>query len=423
MNKNICLIVLFIFIFMAGSVFADAGVPVIKEYKVEVTNPDGAYLYNTKLLNDKYEMIMSSKVKFGDILDASYDTEFNGKHYVMINKEHNSGEYGEFLGYIPLEDVRGVTEGLSLSEYEIAESSTKMTVLKKEGVNVYEWPSYSYDIVGNIPYKNVVDGYRTVANEGWYYVSIDGIEGFICELNGTLGTKNAEGKSFMTTFRGASVLDEDGKIIGQLPKNTIFNDYYNLDGRSWKIYVNYNGLSGAVDILDVAFDMNEEWLKDRTKYTVQYDGIVLIGIDNSITNIPKGTVLECKYMENNNGSNLWAFTSYEGKKGWVYCLNVYNFDLSQEYNQDIISDGLLEIEKAVNEVKKSSPIESGENINEVKVVSGEDLSSGESEIIETEKGKDSLTSTQIVLICVLCALVASITTAVVIILINKKKNN
>lgn len=423
MNKRFCCVVLFILVLMLGNVFADAGVPVIKEYKVEVTNPEGSYLYNQKLLNDKYEMIISSKVGFGDILRASYDTDFNGKHYVMINKEHDSGEImGEFLGYIPLEDVRGVTEGLSLSEYKILEEPIKLTVLKSEGINIYEWPSLSYDIIGNIPYKNVVNGYRTDANEGWYYISSDGVEGFICEFDGALGTKNEEGKSFMTTFRGASVLNEDGKIIGELPKNTIFNDYYNLDSRSWKIYVSYNGLAGTVDVFDVAYDMNEEWLKDRKKYTVQYDGIVLIGIDNSITDIPKGTVLDCKYMERDNGSNVWAFTSYGDKKGWVCCLNIYNFDLNEEYNKNIISDGLIEIQKVVDEIKKGSPIESGEAINEVEIVSGEETTSGENKSIETNQKKgDSLTSTQIVLICVLCALVASATTAVVIILINKKK--
>ena len=196
-----------------------------------------------------------------------------------------------------------------------------------------------------------------------------------------------------------------------------------MDSRSWKIYVNYNGLSGTIDAFDVVYDMNEEWLKSRTKYTVQYDGAVLIGIDNSITDIPKGTVLDCKYMERSNSSNVWAFTSFEGKKGWVYCLNMYDLDLDEEYNKSVISDGLIELKKVVDEIKKGQPVESGEDKSEIKIVSGEDFVSGENKIIETEKQDDSLTSTQIVLICVLCALVASATTAVVIILINKKKNN
>lgn len=423
MKKIVSFSLILIIVLMLEIVFADASAPNIKNYIVEVTNPNGAYTYTGKIINEKFEMIMSGKVNFGEKLEASYEENINGENYVTVYKIGESGEQNSYIGLILLRDIKGVQEGLSLSDYGISEEPIELTVIKNDGVKIYEWPASSYDVVGSVPYKKVLQGYGCLAMQGWYYITYNGVNGFISEFDGALGTKSNVDDSFMTLWKNVPITNSEGNEIGELPKNTIFKDFYYTDYLSRRIFITYNGISGYVDKENVAYDIQDDWMRDAKNYKVGYDGAVLIGIDNSITEIPKGKTVECTYMENINSPNLWGYTTYEGKQGWVYCIALFDDGLDPEYNQEITNEGLNYLKNVIEEVKKY-PVESSGEL--VAVVSGEVLSgdigedeSGNSTLSVTDT--NSLTSSQIILICILCAVAASVTTAVIIILINKKK--
>lgn len=428
MKKSISIIFLLVLFVASGSVFADAGAPSIKDYMVEVTNPAGAYVYEGRMVNDKYEMIMKDKVDFGEKLVASYDTKVNGEHYIDVYKLNESGEIGDIysgnrhMGYVPLRDVNGIKEGLSLEDFNISDQPKELTILNSNGVKLYEWPAYSYTEIGIIPYKKIVQGYGSGANEGWYYINNNGVHGFINTLDGEVGWKNNPNESIMTTFKGIDLTDVDGNKIGEIPKNTMIKDYYELDYRRWKKFVFFNGKGGYVDASEVAYNVSSsEYLENRKNYKINYDGAVFIGVDNSITEIPKGKTIEYTYIQDNGYYSNWGFTEYEGKKGWVYCIDMFsNFDnLEPNEREYYLNEASEEIKKAIELVKQYPVEESGD---EIQVISG-DVSGEESGDVITNNDTSGLTSSQTIIICIICALVASATTAVVIILINKKKNN
>lgn len=433
MKKVVSVFIVIVVVLLIGSVFADAGAPEIKPYLVEVTNPAGAYAYEGRMVNDKFEMIMKDKINFGEKLVVVYDSIVNDEPYINVYRLNESGEIGDdiyngdrYVGYVQARDISGVKEGLSLEDFNISDQPKELTVLNSNGVKIYEWPAYGYTEIGIIPYKKIVQGYGSSTNEGWYYINNNGVHGFVRSLGGDLGWKNDSNESIMTMYKNVELTDINGNRIGELPRNTIIKDYYNVDYRVWKKFVIYNGKGGFVNYDDIAFSVSSsEWLKERKNYIVKYDGAVLIGTDNSITDIPKGEVLECSYYQDRNHyPSNWGFTTYEGKKGWVYCVDMYSMyddtEKDQEYFNEEVKQGLEEIQKAVELVKQYPVEDSGD---ELLVVSGDLLSGDESgDIIIENSLSNNLTSSQIILICVVCALIASATTAVVIILINKKKN-
>ena len=425
MKKSICCIVMFVFIFMIGSVYADAGVPSIKQYKAEVVNPSGANVYEGRWEGDNYKLEVTDKIPFGTIVTVIYESDRNGEVYADVLLPEGSGEYSKTVSIM---DIRGIKEGISLADYQISEEVTELIVIPKEGIKMYDWPSYGFDEIGVIPYDVSIYGYASSTMEGWYYINYRGVNGWVSRLNGELGMKTAYGNSFMTLWNTLPITDISGNKIGELPANTIFKNYYTTDYRLWKLYVKYEGLSGFVDSEEVAYSTDIEWYNRFKEHTVKLENTIFVGLDNSIIEVPKGEQIKCEYLQSySHNSNAWAYTTYQGKQGWMYCVDLYSAS-DVELNSSVLEEAKYEIEKAKKEIDRLPKIELDSGEQEITIVklSGENTSgelSGEmTKVITNHITGIPMSPTQLILICVVCAVVASATTAVIIVLVNKKKN-
>ncbi|MBQ9315078.1 MAG: hypothetical protein IJ220_08850 [Clostridia bacterium] len=416
------------FILMTGIVFADMGAPMSRAYKVKVSNENGADVLNYKFLDKTWEVI--GHIDSGDEINVIFEDTIDGKKYVGAYFSFDgSGKYGSsgMSAYVSSDDV--TKTNWELSDYHFKEEE-ELTILKKDGLEIHEWPADNYSVKGSIPYGTKIMGQEVQYGEAdaWYYITYNGINGWICELNGAIGKRDTN-KTFMTLWKDTPIREnthDDSEIIGNIPANTVIDDYYVVDPWSWCIYVNYNGNTGYIHKLRVAYNYEDsDWYTSHKTYTVNYDNAVFIGLDNSITNIPKGTVVKCSYMQSeNNDPSAWGLTSYNGEQGWLYCYGVFTDDGNGWMTQDALNQYMEDVVETVKGLKvdsgdeaEVSPLKSGDEIN-----SGENIEPLSNENVETSNDSNTvMTSTQIILICVLCAVIASVTTAVIIIFVNKKK--
>lgn len=418
MKKIVSFVLLISFILICNTVFADMGVPNSRAYKIKVENQNGVDALDWEFDENGNKIWHSvSHLNYGDEIIIMDESKIDGKTYLHT---YLGAGMGQTNAYFLKDDVTEVE--WNLNDFTFKESEN-LTVLYEEGVTIYEWPGKRYQKLGAIPYMTTMQAKGVQEYDEWYYITYNGISGWICGFSGALGRKVTD-KEFMTLCGGMdikgvnmeSVENDKGyafaKTIGHIKGNTIISEYYSTDPWTRMFYVTYNGINGYIRD-DVAYSSNIDLEKYGT-YTVDYDEAVLIGTDNSVTEVPKGTVLNCTYyyVAQASSEGIWFFTNYNGKEGWILAPFYENGeDIKRAVDERIAAIKLEE--------ENSDRIESQENVQENTNTDTNSVQT--SSKTEDLKEKATVSPTQLILLCVLCALVASFTTAVIVILVNKKK--
>lgn len=406
---------------ICGSVFADMAPPAL-EYEATVSNPEGAIIYGRDPYGDYDTLYPNGKLSYGATIGVSYIEEHNNEQYTDVRNVQT--EDGKTWGLVLLKDLTKKTPW-KMSDFTFKNLEGEDVVLAREGVEIYEWPSKSEKVLGKIPYGTLVK-YKIANEDGfWGYVTYNGVNGWIHIINNSIGNLIKDGK-LMTTWRGASILDINGKEIGKIPPNTLIEKTYRTNtGKDLfgTYYVIYNGVSGYIHFND---DFSDEvaiyWYDGPNgKFTINYDGAILIGTDNEIISIPEGTTLEYTFGDN----GYQKFTNYNGKDGWVF--ERPGFPTGDEEAADRSLNRVREaIKEAIafiqGEQKTSGEEMKVENDDIEQIINNE---SGENVINSdvqdnTSKNDIALSSIQVILICISCAVIASLVTAVIVVLINQK---
>ena len=393
MNKIISLFLTLIFMTICGNVFADYA-PEALEYEVKVSNPQGTILWGYSSDYDSY--VEKRKLVYGERGTISFIEEFDNDLYARFENEN---EWGMVL----FKDLSR-TKPWDMSEFIFGDYKWEETILNKNGVEIYEWPSKLEKVIGKIPYGTTIEC-KMANNEGyWFYLTYNGVSGWIYakdESTGELYTK----LKLMTTWKGASILDINRNEIGKIPANTVINEYYLANNsHNWNrtYYLTYNGISGYIDINGKYDDEVVVFDNKKFIYTVDYDNAILIGTNNEIIDIPKGTELEIKEPWDWDYC-LLTFTSFSGKDGWIFMPQfVDDYEL-----QEAIKDAKDYIKYGKSNLNKKDNTKNViDDNNENKII----------------KKSSKMSAKQIVIICVISSLIIAIITTVIIIVVNKNKN-
>ena len=147
--KRVFVSVIFMIVFFSISiVYADAGLPAIKQYKAEISKYPSATLYKMEYNDNGANMVATGELNFGRVVDVRYDTTINGTKYISVYEVDEKEIPSYFndgrppLGYVKIDDINGITEGLSRSDYKLSDRAEKLTVLKRGGIDLYEWPAF-----------------------------------------------------------------------------------------------------------------------------------------------------------------------------------------------------------------------------------------------------------------------------------------
>lgn len=417
MKKIITVLLCFTMMLVGSVVFADAAPPMLS-YSVMVSNKNGATLYGYEYDSetDQGKLYENGTVPYGTSFTAYHIMTYQQGQYAYVYDAKAINGNGE--GYISVKDLQKKTpwkmSDFSFNEY----SKHHVTVVGEKEINIYEWPFGGEKIIGKIPVGTEIEVQGIYDDFTWYYTSYNGIQGWLNTTTNALGTKNNLNKQFVTNWAGAPLYNSEGNEIGRIDGNVSITDYYSILGDEGMYYLSYQDKLGYVRSWNVASSLWEE----GQRYTVNYDDAVLIGLDDEISSIPRGTVLEYHISGTYYGEDCYSpycLTNYLGKEGWVFY--THDWYVGNENEAEVYESEVNEIKLCIEQVKQE--IEDKKNgilpepIQEV--TKNEEKVDKPSNMPEptSVKSSDSL-----IIICVLCAVLASLVTLTLIILINKESD-
>lgn len=369
-----------IFAILPFVVNADMGAPMIS-YKVRVSNPDGAYLYDYY----KENLIKTDKfINFDEILTIE-------EGYIDNENFEYSCSSLKICGYINLKNTKLIEVDLNDYYHENA-----ITMYAFDDSNyLYTGPSFKgyekkYDQPLEIGYTFTTNYYDEAfayipEKDAWVYIwqyfKFDdnyGLAGVMSLRNDTDETK------FLARYE-ANIYDspKDGKIIGKIPKDTEFSSVVKgFYGRHFYgyYYLEYNGIIGYVK------NLFEYHLEENLKVGIGSGQDVNLLNDKGeiIGTIPFGTVLSSDYQDGINCPNYRV--KYQNKIGWVSCDGIH-----YEHTEPIIDKPTTDDPKEEDKEEDIIPV------------------------------KDKISMEAIIIISVLSVIILSLTAIVIILLINKKK--
>ena len=406
MKKTILTTLLVLALLLIHSqVYADMGAPMLNAYEASVSNPNGATYYQFDYTNDTSSLISKGTLSYGTTVEINYEEKFNGKTYGMFSQN-------SIWGYIDLDDLKLLNDVSGKSIEPIYSEEITITVLEEDGLEIHEGPAYAYNVVGEkIPYKTKLIAYRigeyANSEDPWFYVNYKDTAGYVCELNGTLGTPPSYAKTIKTPTEiniYSSTAQEE--VIGTLAPNTIIKSFYDVDAWSRMYYVR-GKVSGYVSMYDVTIAPINLYKQTLHIPTEGYDLYEYADESSKIiTHVTEGDY-SFKYCTDAiyYDEPGWVNISYNNQNGWVLTDSSHlNFNFDQ-----LVEDDEEEIETIEPE---------DENIeNAIEEIDSTVMPVEDSQKIELEPG---IRFPQIIVICVIVGIIVAITTTITITYINRK---
>lgn len=399
------------------TVLADMGAPEIEPYKASVSNVNGANYYNGE------EVV--GKLEYGTVIDVAYEYMEGEENELKASFASVENEFQYYT--INVSDIIVLEEETGKIEYD-KESKISMIIIAEDGVEISKGPAYAYEKTGvTIPKGTEITGYRTTNMGGaspWLYVTYEGTSGWVCELNGAIGYKTSEYETVkLLTPRKTSIYKDTSykTVVEVIPANTILTDFLYLDDWSQAFYVTYEGVSGYLSNGNCA--VNYPWLENDSKtftYELNYPAKLYkegnAASEVLIENIPEGTELEYAFGEDIRFAG-WIYTTYNNISGWVYYLE--DGTDYENYLQDAVYPENTDVPVVDNE-KETSKDTNDENVTENEVVENGNIVKNEA-VEENEPPTTSFSGTQIVILCIMFAIIIAVTSFVTIALVNRKK--
>lgn len=443
------LLVLLSLCFMPMMVKADMAAPVIKGYEIEVVNPDGVATYKNECDSDysNCKLVKNGLLVYGDVCSVYSEEEINNEIYVYAECPTYNKNY-----MFKLSDVTILHQNFTLNDSGVEKLYPKVTeeVLADE-INVHTGPAKGFEVIGTLKKGTVVEFIYTYYGSGWYYVEVNGLKGWVCELDGNIGRKLL-GK--MITTQDAELVDYNGKKVATIPRDTIFESYYRMDDWSKRYYVTYNGVSGYLEneMLAGKYEKSLYIIRDLKLFNTYLDAKDYLDtrwsddeetIDRSVATVPSGEIVDAKFyykfptglgqsdyylIDYNNHDywvigemGNWGLCEYAGEKTYVFSgsINIYDklddgniIGTIEEHNEYFkLCDGYIKYVE-YGDIKGYIDDTSNEEIKD-EVDNTED-----EEIIIESKG---LSKNEIIYLSVGIVVACVLSSVVTIIIVNKKR--
>ena len=411
MRKTLLIIITFLLTIISIQFvsLADMDAPGIEPYEAYVSNVNGSEYFD-------YMGNVAGKLNYGDLITVYYEFENTEKNGLIAEFRFPENLESDMYS-IDLKNIK--PRESKVENFAITEKNKKeLIILKEGGLELTKGPAFVYEKTGVvIPKGTKIDGYRGKdENSGlpWYYVTYKGTTGWICELDGAIGTDIMEYEDHkILTPRKIKIYKDSNyeKSVAEIPANTIITEFLNLDPWSQGYYVTYEGKSGYISMGDCA--TNFPWLDGNKsyEYKVNYPEAKLYKEADTksevlIENIPEGEILKYFYSDDMRSTG-WIYTTYNNLSGWVFFTeDGYNyrdfldFPEENEFNYELDENEIVE-----------------NNIQENEVSTNEIITTGES----NSKDSSFASATQIVILCAMWGLTIFVTSIVTIALVNKKK--
>ena len=408
-KKILALFILLISIISINTfVLADMDAPMVNPYRATITNVNGAEV--RKFEGNKETEIIG----YGKEVEVMYEYEEENVLYAAVTLPEDEEKFN--IKDIKLEDI-AITKDAYVAKALKTENPIEFIVLAKDGVDIHKGPAEAYSKTGTIiPYGEEIIAYEEETNYSvpWFFVTYNGVSGWISQLDASLGIKHEEvamafGDLYLYEING--LITE--KKLTEIPSGTLFRNYIETDPWSQTNIVYYNGNVGEVYIrsLSKAYDtpLNVKVSENEAKMYLKPDTTSEI----LIKSIPVGTVLSAEYTDYND---IWAYTSYDGVSGFVQIEYMdYLLDEEEKIENPILPE--VDESKAIDCEGKLLSYDSSKNSE---IIENNSINNGVSDKNEVPKVY-TLDVNQIVCICVITAIITSLTCIVIINLINRNK--
>lgn len=404
----------FAIMLLQTAVFADMGAPMVEPYKASIANVNGAKYYD-------FEGNVVGELNYGDVIVVSYEIQDWKTKEIDVNFSFSKDDIYESY-YMNITDIMPI-ENENLKEKYLKEEKREIIILKEDGLEISEGPAYAYNETGVIiPKGEKIYGHSSMnGEEPWIYVSYKGTSGWICELDGTIGSEKEYEDSELLTLRKTKIYSDSNytKPIAEIPANTFITEFLEIDPWSQGKYVTYNGISGYISMADYA--VNFSWMEEERKaydYLVNYPEVKLYkeaSVDSEvlIENIPEGTNLEYYYSDDIRAVG-WIYTSYQNVDGWVFYV-----EEGEDYKEYLENEKQYSNQVTEEDVNIEEPIENIVNDKKQENV----VLNENAEEVSKQPGSTITSATQIVILCAMFGVTIAVTSIVTIALVNRKKNN
>ena len=393
--KTISKYLLLLILFIPCFVKADMGPPIMTEYQVRVTNPNGTTAVN---IDGKEE----GTFKYDEIITVHYEK--------IINNELYGGTYNKL---VKISDTKLLTETVKLEKFK--KEKRKYYVFDDTNV-LYKGPSKTY---GKVEPETTLKKGTIVETEYydelWAYVEQDGVKGWVYKYTykGVAPYKEQTGMAWMAkdyNYRKFKTLNEmklykspkEKDVVATIPEDVDIEPTYAYpdDPHIPYFYVSYDGKEGWMKIDTIEIEggsYNNALYYPNGTYTVDNnDGISMYKDYDStsevLETIPHKTKLNVKFVLSGNHIWDWYQVEYNEKTGWVKGEKV-RFEIDETIPQP----------------------DNTEEEQETNIPNTEDTT------MEKDEEQEKLSPREIIIICITTAVVASLTAFVTIKLINKKK--
>ena len=348
--------------------------PTIISHKVMVTNKEGTVCYQEGKKTD-------ITIPYKTMLIVNYD--INGNYINVTNDDYNCD--------VKFSDVSANNQKFSLDTKGVDDiKSIRAIVLPSTGLNMRIGPSVTYAKVTIIPQNELVT-LTHKAGTYWYYTEYNGKTGWITAMNNYLGF---DSNKVLINYEKTNIYNNKGtSILGNIPADTAITDYVLLptDNNGFKYYVKYNNTTGYIK--DMLYKTN-----GTGKIRLIKDVELKDQNGNPIKRMTSGSELEYT-MVNENGF-------YFPSRNTVINLESDDFEYIKETKQLVKDKGYLG--EGIFGEEKQERIEETPTPN-----------SAEPEIVDDEN--ESMSTRDIIIICLLGGIFLALTAIVIIKLVNSKK--
>ena len=435
MKKTISIILIVLAIILIHTnVFADMDAPSVDPYTAYINNVNGAPYYGYGGPEDNYSLVQKGILDYETQVEIRYEEEQKGKIYGHFDFKDDDGVYN--FGLIELSNLTVLNED-ALKDYSPDYNNPlKFKVLKKDGIEIHKGPANIYEVIGKtIPFGTDITVYNFKGKDSytapWFYISYGGVVGYVCELDGVLGSISKYTKSIKTLYEtniydNASDYNYDetlDKPSGTIPANTILTSFLETDPWSRMLYITddrYTGYVNEYDISTLSYEIYNRVITVPSGDLILYETAYKNSSEDSneenknestiLTTIPAGTVLVVSYEQYDIRGEGWINVTYNGKEGWVYIPDevLYaNLDLNDEDYNNLVSQTGVEVDNTVFTPQKSS-----EDSNNIIV---EEVTNTTADV-----QKAGMSLAQMAIICIVAGVIIGVTAVVGIIYLNKK---
>lgn len=421
--KKLLGIIISLLMFIPLVVLADMSGPMVREFEFEVTNPDGAMLYDCEYNDENMTCTaLNKKVPYG-FKFTSMDEEI--EEYIYVEDE-------KYNAYIKTSDGRAIVDDFKITAKEIGE---KMDIIALENLEIKKGPSPAYASTGvTIKAGTKLKASDILENDGenkyvhnhwdpWLYVEYNNTKGFIIALDGTVGFDYGKRSAITIVDTGMYekyITEEGEKPIATIPANTkLTTQTYGLDVWSSSYYIEYNGKKGFVSQYE--YLVEEESIEFTATQKLNVYANVKTDDEGNITSkvvgtVAKGTKFSSKYYDPENEAITIRYEN-GNVKGWIYAKNDED-DNSSDYYVGL-SFKYPEEEDDVTE--PTTPSKPGEDITEKPT--DVDNPSDEPIVIQPQNNTKRNNSMEILYLCIAAAAIIAMTAVVTITYVNKKNKN